>query len=193
MGNGAPGSPALKPLQEEKDMKQISSVVLVSALATALLIGQLAATSALAGIVDTPLPTLVAGKKTLHVYSVSGVGGGAGGLFGTYFSCTSTDAATIQVGVEVFPRLGGGPANDAVATSLAVAPGQTVLFGTRNATGIINLDSDLAAGIVVLGSARILGTSKKLTCSAFLAEITSAPPISMVQLNVIKQKTQKGD
>ena len=157
------------------------------------LTSHIGARPALAGIVDTPLPTLVAGKKTLHVYSVSGVGGGAGGLFGTYFSCTSTDTATIQVGVEVFHYLGGGPQNDVVATSLAVAPGQTVLFGAGGgAAGIVNVQSNLGDGGVVLGSARILATSKKLVCSAFLAERTSAPPISMVYLTIVKKTTQKG-
>jgi hypothetical protein len=153
----------------------------------------LAGAPALAGIVDTPLPTLIAGKKTLHVYSVSGVGAGGGGVLGTYFSCTSADSVPIQVGVEVFGNLGGGPANDAVATSLTVAPGQTVLFGTRSATGIINLGSNLGAGDVTLGSARILSTSKKLICSAFLAEITSAPPTSMVYLAIVKKTKQKGN
>ena len=43
----------------------------------------------------------------------------AGGL-GTYFSCTSTDAATMQVGVELFASPGGAPSNDAAATSLSV-------------------------------------------------------------------------
>lgn len=146
-----------------------------------------------AGIVDTPLPTLVAGKKTLHVYSVSGVGGGGGGLFGTYFSCTSTDAATIQVGVEVFAYPGGGPANDAVGDSLAVAPGQTVLFGAGGgAAGIVNVQSLLGDGGTVLGSARILSTSKKLVCTAFLADRLNVPP-SMVYLTIVKKATQKGE
>src|SRR5947207_179279 len=89
-----------------------------------------------AGIPDSPLPVLVAGKQTIHVYSVSGIGGGGGGVLGTFFSCTSTDAEAIQVGVEVFAGGGGGPGNDAVATSLSVAPGATVIFATCSANGI---------------------------------------------------------
>jgi hypothetical protein len=147
---------------------------------------------AFAGIVDTPLPTLVPGETTLHVYSVSGVGGGGGGIFGTYFSCTSTDTATIQVGVEVFGNLGGGPANDVVATSLSVAPGQTVLFAAGGgAAGIINVQSNLGDGGVVLGSARILSTSKKLVCTAFLADRLNVPP-SMVYLTIVAKTKQKG-
>jgi len=44
------------------------------------------------------------------------------GLLGTLFSCSSTDTATMQVGVEVFCSAGGTPINDAVATSLSMAP-----------------------------------------------------------------------
>ena len=159
--------------------------------AAAVLFGAALATPAFAGIVDTPLPELLAGKKTFHVYSVSGVNGGGGGLLGTYFSCTSTDAATIQVGVETFPHLGGGPGNDAVATSLAVGPGATVIFGTCGADGII-LDSELG-GCEPGGSARILATSQKLVCTAFLASRLGTPPTSMVYLTIIKKTKQKGE
>lgn len=160
--------------------------------AAAVLFGAALATAARAGIVDSPLPELVAGKKTVHVYSVSGVNGGGGGLLGTYFSCTSTDTATIQVGVEVFPPPGGAPENDAVATSLSVAPGATVLFGTQAAAGFV-LDSNLGAMPAGDGSARILGTSKKLVCTAFLADVFNAPPTSMVYLTIVKKLTQKGE
>jgi hypothetical protein len=159
--------------------------------AAAVLFGAVLATPALAGIVDSPLPELRAGKKTFHVYSVSGVGHW-GGFFGAYFSCTSTDTATMQVGVEVFGDPGGGPANDAVATSLSVDPGATARFGTANAVGIA-IHSDLVAGIVAGGSARILATSKKLVCTAFLAERFNAPPTSMVYLTIIKKLKQKGE
>src|SRR5437762_6366603 len=86
---------------------------------------------AFAGIADTPLPVLQAGATTYHLYSVPGVMS-TGGL-GTYFSCTSTDTTTMQAGVEVFSSCGGAPVNDAVATSLSVAPGATVIFGTLGA------------------------------------------------------------
>ncbi len=51
---------------------------------------------AFAGIADSPLPVLVAGKTTYHLYSVPGVMDDLYFL-GTFFSCTSTDKATIQV------------------------------------------------------------------------------------------------
>jgi hypothetical protein len=151
----------------------------------------LIAAPALAGIADSPLPVLVAGKKTFHVYSVSGVGHW-GGYYGAYFSCTSTATVPMQVGVEVFDDAGGGPANDAVTTSLSVDPGATARFGTASAVGIA-IYSDLGVGIVAGGSARILATSKKLVCTAFLAERFNAPPTSMVYLTIVKKLTQKGE
>ena len=83
---------------------------------------------AAAGIADSPLPVLSAGATTFHLYSVPGVIS-SGGLR-TYFSCTSTDTATMHVGVELFDALGGAPANDDAATSLSVIAGATVIFGT---------------------------------------------------------------
>jgi hypothetical protein len=163
-------------------MKQLSGVI-------GLLAAVSMATPALAGIVDSPLPVLVAGKKTLHVYSVPSIVA-IGGL-DTFFGCTSTDPAAIQVGVELFGPGGGGPANDAVATSLSVAPGATVLFGTSAAVGI-SIDSNLG-GFFSKGSARILATSKKLTCTAFVADSGNAPPTTSWQLTIDKKLTQKGD
>ena len=141
-----------------------------------------------AGIADSPLPILSAGATTFHLYSVPGVIGGGG--LETYFSCTSTDTATMQVGVELFASAGGAPANDAVATSLSVSPGATVTFGTGAAVGI-SINSNLG-GSFSKGSARILATSKKLACTAFVADVGNAPPTSMVHLDTISKLKQKG-
>ncbi len=142
-----------------------------------------------AGIADSPLPVLIAGETTIHLYSVPGVIR-AGGL-ATFFSCTSTDTASMQVGVEVFGPAGGAPINDPVATSLSVAPGATVTFGSA-AVGI-SISSDLAFGGVSKGSARILATSRKLACTAFVADQGNAPPTSSWQLTIIKKTKQKGE
>ena len=141
-----------------------------------------------AGIADSPLPVLQAGAKTLHLYSVPGVIAGAGGIE-TYFSCTSTDTATMQAGVELFGGPGGAPDNDAAAISLSVAPGATVIFGTGGAAGI-SISSNLG-GSFSKGSARILATSKKLACAAFLADRGNDPPTSMAQLTIIAKLKQK--
>ena len=148
----------------------------------------LAAPQVWAGIADSPLPVLTAGVTTLHLYSVPAVIRSAG--LGTFFACTSTDTATMQVGVELFAGPGGTAANDAAATSLSVASGATVIFGTGGAVGIL-ISSNLAGGSFSKGSARILATSKKLACTAFLADIGNAPPTSMAQLTIIKKTTQR--
>jgi hypothetical protein len=77
-----------------------------------------------------------------------------------------------------------------VATSLSVAPGATVTFGTTSAVGIV-INSNLGVALSQ-GSARILATSRKLICTAYLADLGNAPPTSSWHLNVIKKKTQKG-
>lgn len=146
------------------------------------------AVPAIAGIADSPLPVLSAGATTLHLYSVPSIIGGAGGL-GTYFGCTSTDTAPMQVGVELFFPAGGAPANDAVATSLTVGPGATVIFGTSAAAGI-SISSSLG-GSFSKGSARILATSKKLVCTAWVADASNAPPTSSWQLTIIAKLKQK--
>lgn len=148
----------------------------------------LAAPGARAGIADSPLPVLTTGTTTFHLYSVPGVIGG--GSLGTYFSCTSTDTTTMQVGVELFGPAGGAPGNDAVATSLSVAPGATVIFGTGAAVGI-SISSDLLGGFISKGSARILATSKKVACTVFIADRGNDPPTSMAQLTIIAKLKQK--
>ena len=147
------------------------------------------ATSALAGIADSPLPVLQAGATTQFLYSVPGVVNN--GILATVFICTSTDTATMQVGVEVFGDFGGAPANDATATSLSVAPGATVNFRTGALVWLGGNSSSLIPGPVESGSARILATSKKLTCTAFLADPSNAPPTSMVYLTIIAKLKQK--
>src|SRR5256712_1886920 len=103
------------------------STVMITAAALALMLTR----SVNAGIADSPLPVLSAGAATFHLYSVPGVIAFSG--LDTFFGCTSTDTATMQVGVELFAAPGGAPINDPVATSLTVAPGATVMFGTSAA------------------------------------------------------------
>lgn len=143
-------------------------------------------TTAVAGIADSPLPVLQAGAATVHLYSVSGVM--HQGTPGTFFTCTSTDTVPMKVGVEVFDFVGNFT-NDVAATSLSVAPGATVMFGTSAAVGIV-IDSNVG-GLIGNGSARILATSKKLVCNAFVADTGNAPPTSMMYLTIIAKTKQK--
>lgn len=141
-----------------------------------------------AGVADTPLPELLSGATTFHVYSVPGIIDFNG--LATFFGCTSLEeTATMQVGVELFGGLGGAPFNDAVASSLSLAPGATVIFGTGAAVGV-SISSNLG-GSFSKGSARILATSKKLACTAFIADTGNAPPTSMTYLTIISKLKQK--
>jgi hypothetical protein len=149
-----------------------------------------------AGFADCSLPGLVAGKKTYHLYSVPGVlNRDASDIVTTYFSCTSTDTATMQVGVEVFDS-NGYLLNDATLTSFSLMGGHSVLFGTHQTFSEL-FDVSLNTGDFsgYSGSARILATSKKLVCTAFQAWGSGSPPTpsSMVYLTVIKKAKQKGD
>ena len=157
-----------------------------SILITIVVLLALAVPQARAGIADSPLPVLTPGAKTLHLYSVPSVIRGGG--LETFFGCTSTDTATMQVGVELFAAPGGGAINDAVASSLSVAPGATVLFGTNSAAWVV-VDSLVSASSK--GSARILATSTKLTCTAFVADAINVPPTTSWQLTIIAKLKQK--
>ena len=139
--------------------------------------------------INSPPPTLQ-GQPSFHLWSVPGVID-TGGL-GTFFPCTNTTGAPIRVGIEVFGPAGGAAANDPSATSLNVAAGATVLFGTGAAVGL-SVSSSLGAGFSK-GSARVLATAKSgIICSAFLADSGNAPPTSMTALVVVKKTKQKGD
>ncbi len=153
-------------------------------------------TAAWAGVADSPLPVLEEGKGTLHLYSVPGVF--VRGILGTYFSCTSTDTGPMTVGVEVFSQ-SGFLLNDAAATALPVNPGATVMFGTTSAPlGPIGsgdeIYPDASLGLPTAfnqASARILATSKKLTCNVFAATPATYPLAGTMQLTIIAKTKQK--
>lgn len=143
----------------------------------------LLAPAAKAGVVDSPLSA----PFTQHVLTVPGYIDT--GFLAAFITCTNLDATPVTVGVEVFGSSGGGAANDPVATSLSVAPGATVTFGSAAAG--ISINSDLAAGSISKGSARVLATTKKLARTAFIADTGNAPPTSAWQLTIIKGTRQK--
>src|SRR5262245_30324595 len=134
-----------------------------------------AAPAARAGIADSPIP-LLGGQPTFHLYSVPGVM--ITPALDTFFACTSTSTAAIQVSVEVFGNSGGGPLNNAASAALTVPAGGTVIFATINAAGV-NVDRDLGVDILAKGSARILSTSKSSICTAFAADGANSFPVSM--------------
>jgi hypothetical protein len=154
------------------------------ALALSLMIG----TTSFAGIVDSPLPELEPGKTTVHLYSVPGIIELNG--LSTFFSCTVTDSGSVRVGVETFGTGGGPPLNVAAASSVLIASGGTHTFGTNTAVGI-NVSSDLNIPPISKGSARILATSKKVVCTAFVADAGNSPPASGWALTIIAKTKQK--
>ena len=139
---------------------------------------------AYAGIGNSPIPA----PFTQHVFSVAGVI--SNDSFSAYFSCTNAGSQGVTVGVELFGPSGGAPLNTAAETAISLAPGATAIFGTTSSASFI-VDSILGTGTVTKGSARILATSKKLVCAAFLADSDSVPPGSTVSLAVVpkQQKT----
>jgi hypothetical protein len=77
----------------------------------------------------------------------------------------------------------------AVALTLAVA-GHASAAST--AAGM-NIDVNLGDTTINKGSANILTTSKKVICSAFIADTNANPPVSMTTLTIAAKGKQKGD
>lgn len=140
-----------------------------------------------AGIADSPLPTIAAGKKTQHLYSIPGVINVTN--LGTYVACTSTAKATEVIAVEAFDSF-GNVLNDVSQTSTAVVPGVTVLFGTGAAAALL-IDRNLGIGTLHVGSARVLATSKSFVCTAYISDRTGNPPTGMTYLTIVAKTSQK--
>jgi hypothetical protein len=136
---------------------------------------------AYAGIGNSPIPA----PFTQHVFSVAGVI--SNDSFSAYFSCTNAGSQSVTVGIELFGPAGGAPINTAATTAISLAPGATAIFGTTSSASFI-VDGILGTGTVTKGSARILATSKKLICAAFLADPDSVPPVSTVSLAIVPKQ-----
>lgn len=160
-----------------------------------------------AGVVDSPLPVLISGSKTQHVFTVPGVI--KNNNLETIFLCTSLQpVGVVFVGVEVFASTGGPPLNDVnfsidPMTGLvmtgdgveSISPGETATIATGNSVGFHEDDviDTLGPASVRNGSARIVATSKKIGCSAMVIDELNDPPSSMSALSVLSKKKQKGD
>jgi hypothetical protein len=129
-----------------------------------------------AGITD-PVP---AGFK--YVYTVPGVINN--GAVGTAFICTATDNVT--VGVEVFDA--AGAAQNSVGAGITLAGGQSVTLVTQILPNLVGY-SNLGIFTSFQGSARIVGSSNKMVCTALLMD-TSGNLIS--SLPILKKDKQKG-
>jgi hypothetical protein len=148
--------------------------------------------SALAGVIDTPIP-LLGDVKVKTVFIVPGVTAGIANIE-TQFLCTSLDTKPITVAIEVFDDVGGPPENDVTMTNgiTVIGVGRTATVETNE---ISSFQSDESIDNVTAnsGSARILSSSPKLACTALVVGGANQPtPTSMASLQVIK-KSQKGD
>jgi hypothetical protein len=138
-------------------------------------------------------PPLLQGQKSYHLYSIPGVFNDGTGVV---FSCTNVSAASVIVGVEVFPRTGITSLNDASATSQIVPAGEGVIFTTQATSwfGFTVGPINLGVGTVYGGSARILATDRsKVICSALIVDPNELPPKSIASLTIVKKIKQKGD
>lgn len=154
-----------------------------------------------AGVIDTPLPTFSDGKPSVRVYNAVGVI--KGNNLQTDFICTNIDSVTVDVGVELFDETGALrnsiPANN--GSFVNVTPGVTVTVGT-GATVEFHEDkvitfntSGNGADELINGSARVVGTSKNIACTAIIADklhtivdpaVSSVPPPSFTSIPLIR-------
>ncbi len=164
----------------------------------------LIATQAFGGVVDSPLPVLAIGAKTLHVFTVPGVI--KNNNLETIFMCTSLEkSGVVTVGVEVFAAAGGPPLNDVTAVdpdpqlnkdgveTMGLGETATISTGVTTAFHEDEVINTLGPASVKNGSARIISTSKKIACSVFVVDDINDPPGSMSALSVLSKKKQKGD
>lgn len=150
---------------------------------------------ALAGVVDSPVPSISASAATRVMFIVPGIIKNNG--IETAIMCTSLDNSAATVAVEVFAPEGGAALNN-VATgtgngALPVVPGETVTISTGTSVG---LHEDLAIdGLanVKNGSARILSTSTRILCTGLLVEKLGSTPNTIAPLKVFARRKQNGD
>lgn len=147
---------------------------------------------AAAGIADTPLLLLNGTTEAKIIYTVLGVVDSPQAA--TSFHCTSTvktGGPNIVVGIELFDN---GVLENDVTSGVGVeviSPGDTDIISTRGTSAFS--DFSMGGTLVVAGSARILATSRKLICIAFLLDPTSNPPSFITTLPVFKKLRQKGE
>lgn len=172
-------------------MQKLHALCMSSALALAM------ATPGFAGVVDTDVPQISASGTANTVFIVPGVI--KNNNLETVFLCTSLETfSPIAIGVEVFDSLGAGPLNNASMPTLegveTVDPGETVLIATGPTAGLHENDimESLVPASLRNGSARIISTSKRIMCNAFLVDEINDPPTLMAPLHLISKK-QKGD
>jgi len=157
-----------------------------------------AANAALAGIVDTALPTTLpgTGKKPVLAFTTTGVRTNADTAFTV--TCSNTDKSNpVEYGVEVFDfdntqlnNAGTGDAN----VVMGVGETKTITLSGQNINTAFYAEDVVSAlaSDPEQGSARIIATSPKLICAAYLVGSTN-PPTPLSRLPLFKKAQQKGD
>jgi hypothetical protein len=149
-----------------------------------------------AGVVDSPVPVIDPGANSRVIYYIPGVT--KNNDIETIVICTNLEKSKeVTIGLEVFDTDGSGPLNNVSSGfgdgAQALPVGATATIATGNTVGFS--EDDVITGLplnVRGGSGRIVSTSKKIACGAFLVDELFAPPTSMTKLPVINRK-QQGD
>ena len=161
------------------------------------------------GPVNTPLSAFTDGSLGKYLWTVPGVIKKQG--FVTDFTCTNLDApgTAADIGVEIFDETGtrlndvsAVPPSRCNGAMLGVPAGHTVTI-SNGATAQFHEDCIIAIAGGTSGSARILSTSSKISCSALIADSknvvlttggfpTGVSP-AVAGLKMIRRNKQQGD
>ena len=163
----------------------------------ALLLSLAAAETAWAQSVGDPVPLLNGTEKAKVLYSIPYVRSNAN--VATCVSCTSTEKSNIiladRVAFEVYTD--GALEND-LTMGEGVADvdygGDTEMLCTRQPASVhaSAVLMGAAAESVIYGAGRVVATTNKLICTAFLVSVVGDPPSFMTILPLYKGTKQKG-
>ncbi len=135
--------------------------------------------SSLAGVADSPLPTLTpGGPPAQFLFSVPGVM--RLGNLETEFTCTSLSTGSVTFAVELFGSTGGMPSmplNDVTTGNgrATLAPGATLTIATGGTAGLHEDSTISGLPGIKNGSARIVSESKAIECTAYVADKFGTP------------------
>jgi len=119
-----------------------------------------------------------------QMYSVTGVAEGGG--LSTVFTCTNAGEVTAAIAVQLFDQNGAAQNN---SPALSVPPGGTAQFATLPVVPFSPDQLLFPVNVFSKGSAKIWANTKKVICSALLANSANG----MASLPVISKVKQKGD
>jgi len=144
-------------------------------------------------LIGDPPPLINGTDKAKVVYSIAGVVDST--TQATYVSCTSlekTGGKNISIAVEFFDN--GTRSNDVTAgdgVEILSGPGDTDGISTRAITGLSTTDINTPPVIGGIGAARILSTSTKIICAAFVVDPANGNYLAT--LPVFKALKQSGN